>query len=162
LPINWLLIRINARVIGDSCAAATQGGMGAGAVSAGAIKPPNPFASMPPHPCCCNCQQHSCSPRPAGPALLWLCSADHRWWTGVVVAFFSSAASASASLYLSNGHHAPRLHHTGLLRPPVVLLQNNLALEAVPHSTRCTYRHPWTWPRSRRNHLRPKTQLDRM
>ena len=79
MPINSLLIRINARVIVDSCAAATRG---MGAVSAGRLNPPTLSLQCPaPAAAIGSTPTHSAAAPPGPlPSLLGTSAVAGRWW----------------------------------------------------------------------------------
>lgn len=136
MPINWLLIRINARVIGDSFAAAR--GMGRGRCQPGDLNlrfnapPAVAIPSAPTH-------RHSTAALPP-PRLALLSSArqiSFRWLLPLM-AMSSACTCTTPRGNIKAGRPSP----------------NNLALER----TRCTYRHrdtlrapagpsPMGWPR---------------
>lgn len=137
MPINWLLIRINARVIGDSFAAAR--GMGRGRCQPGDLNlrfnapPAVAIPSAPTH-------RHRRTAALPPPRLALLCSADQ------LPLASPSNGHVQQRLHL---HHTPRGNIKAGRPSP-----NNLALER----TRCTYRHrdtlrapagpsPKEWPR---------------
>jgi hypothetical protein len=148
LPINWLLIRINARVIGDSFAAAR--GMGRGRCQPGDLI----FASMPPLLLQFRARQRTgTGAQLLSLRLAWLSSArqiSFRWLLPLM-AMSSSACTCTT-------------HHAEILRPAV--LRQTIWHWNVPAVLTDTETLSGLLPapithgmaETRRNHLRPKTR----